>query len=85
MTNQRLTFAFEEKLTNLGFLESVIGDLEVRLDCYHEDIKSEESLEQRIETMENHVKVLRHVVNWHHDLWDRYALLVKKENEKLNF
>lgn len=85
MKSQQQIFTFDEKITNLGFLEGVLGDLEVRLESYRAEIKMEETLEERIEMIETHIRGLSHVINWHHDLWDQYARLVKKENEKLNF
>ena len=47
-----------ERTEKIGYLDSVIGDLENRVDCLEMKITLKENLEDRKRTLKNHIKIL---------------------------
>lgn len=52
---------FFSKLEHSGYLDSVISDLEDRLELIKKGQRTKETLKDKTETLENHIKVLEKV------------------------
>lgn len=77
---------FKEKLLNQGYLESIQGDMEYRLEVHANKFVSAETLEERIHIMKNHILICKTVNKWIDEFWSDYIKVVKElkslEDEK---
>ena len=60
-----------ERTEKIGYLDSVIGDLENRVDCFEMKITLKENLEDRVRTLKNHIKILNLTRIYLDRLWDK--------------
>ena len=74
---------YKDKVLITSYLEGVQGDLELRLDVFNGKFVRKETAEERKETIENHVKILKLTKNFLHELWEDYDKLIKEKNENL--
>lgn len=59
-----------ERTEKIGYLDSVIGDLENRVDCFEMKLTLNETLEDRMRTLKNHIKILNLTRIYLDRLWD---------------
>lgn len=60
-----------ERVEKIGYLDSVIGDLENRVDCFEMKLSLKENLEDRVRTLKNHIKILNLTRIYLDRLWDK--------------
>ena len=72
---------FNEKVLNQGYLQSIQGDMEYRLEVYDNKLVSAETMEERIKVMKNHILICKTVNKWIDELWSDYIKLVKEKNQ----
>lgn len=68
---------FIEKVTYQGYLDGVSGDLELRLEALRGNIDVKESKEERIKTLDNHVKALKETRQFIQDMFEYYERIEK--------
>lgn len=73
-----MKYHFNEKVINQGYLDSIQGDLEYRLEIYDAKLTTEETPEERRKTIENHILVLKTVKIWFEELWTDYIEMDKQ-------
>jgi len=59
-----------ERVEKIGYLDSVIGDLENRVDCFEMKLSLKENLDDRVRTLKNHIKILNLTRIYLDRLWD---------------
>ena len=59
-----------ERTEKIGYLDSVIGDLENRVDCFEMKLSLNENLDDRVRTLKNHIKILNLTRIYLDRLWD---------------
>jgi len=60
-----------ERVEKIGYLDSVIGDLENRVDCFEMKLSLKENLDDRVRTLKNHIKILNLTRIYLDRLWDK--------------
>lgn len=73
---------YKDKVLITGYLESIQGDLEMRLEIHKGTFDMEETIDDRKKAIENHVKILKLTKNFLHELWDDYFKLLKEKDER---
>lgn len=73
---------FNEKVLNQGYLQSIQGDMEYRLEVYANKLANTETMEERIEVIKNHILICKTVNKWIDELWSDYIKLLKEKTNK---
>lgn len=75
---------YKDKVLITSYLEGVQGDLELRLDIFNGKFIMNETVDERKQILEKHIRVLKMSKFFLHELWDDYAKLLKEHNENMS-
>lgn len=77
-----MKFLFNEKVINQGYLHRIEADLQWRISVSKGELVSDETLEERMEVINNHRLLLDKVVCFIEELWEQNIELFKNEKER---